>query len=108
VVCVVVIVGWESSSVDVIVCLWSSTSVQVKLWGAVGIEWVEESLGGVLVSLRLFNRGGVAPVILLEHLLVDDIIIIVLSLDHSSLWFEIWSGIVLILKMICWHVVVAS
>ena len=104
VICVVVVVGWESTGLDVIVGLWSSASVKVKLWGAIRVKWVVESLGCILVSLRLFDSSSMSPVILLEHLFVDDLIVVILSLDHSSLWLEIWSGVMLVLQMIFWHI----
>jgi hypothetical protein len=99
-------VGWEATGVDVVVCLVGSTVVEIDLWGVVSVKWIVESLCGILVSFRLFNCGSMSPVILLEHLFVNDFIVVSLSLDHSSLWFEIWSSVILVLQMIFWHVCV--
>ena len=104
VVSVVVVVGWESTSLNIIVSLWSSASVKVELWSAIRVKWVVESLGCVLVSLRLFDSSSMSPVVLLKHLFVDDLIVVILSLDHSSLWLKIWSGVMLVLQMIFWHI----
>lgn len=100
-------VSWESPSADVIVSLRSSSIVQVQFWAIIGVQWVIESLRWFLISFRLFNSGGMSPVVLFKHLLVYHIIVISLTFDHGSLWFEIWSGVILILLMVGWHEIIA-
>ena len=97
---VVVVVGWETSSILSIEVSWGvSALVQVDFGLVVGIQRFEKSEPG---SFFLFIASFVTlelGICLLEHLLIDNGIVVGAFFHHSSLWLKIWSSIILILNV---------
>lgn len=89
-VCIIVVQGWESSSLMVVVSSNTSVSVSVGLGGEVCKIRVKES---VQVGLLVFLTSGLSFVVVLPHLEIYFIIVDSLVFDHSREWLHVWSSI---------------
>lgn len=96
---VIVVVGWETSSIlGVKVLGWVSAFVEICFALVVSIQWSEQSIPRIFFVLISNSVSFVLIVVLLLHLLQNDGVIVGGLLDHRCLGLQIWPWVILVLE----------
>lgn len=96
---VIVQVSWESTSLVREIGVASSSSVEILLWGEVGIKREEESVEASFLLVFFGFEVSVMAVVLLEQLLVSyRVVFHLMIVDHSCFGLEIRSCVVLVVE----------